>query len=452
MIQDDAGSQNLLRSTDNGSSWGVLVSNPYSQFTCFAFPSGGAFLGGSVAGVRKSTNGGVAWQLVGVPSSRTTVFGLCADSTGNVFAACGSIWLGEIAEIFKTSDNGQQWATLVSDPGISAFVGIASDASGHVFAASWGGGMYVSSIGGTVWTQSNNGLTDLNLNCVACDHSGMVYAGTGSGVFRSSDNGQHWTMMNEGLSGLGIRVIATSRTGTIYVGTDFGVICASIDHGLHWQTRSNGLKGAQVLSMTVNSQGYVFADQDGWGVYRSTNEGNSWVSVGPNLYGPLLSMTTNRLDHVFAAAGNGLFRTTNNGDAWTLYNSSPDWRVDALALKSDGILFAAPDGEAVCRTLNSTTSVTGPPKNTICDLSLDQNYPNPFNPSTTIRYALPSRAHTSLSVYNTLGQQVAILVDENQEPGYHDVRFDGNDLASGVYFYRLQAGTYVETKKLLLVR
>jgi hypothetical protein len=84
--------------------------------------------------------------------------------------------------------------------------------------------------------------------------------------------------------------------------------------------------------------------------------------------------------------------------------------------------------------------------------SIAQNYPNPFNPSTTIRYGLPNRSHVTLTVFNTLGQQVATLVQGDQEAGYHEVRFDASGLSSGVYFYRLQAGTYVETRKLLLLR
>jgi hypothetical protein len=83
---------------------------------------------------------------------------------------------------------------------------------------------------------------------------------------------------------------------------------------------------------------------------------------------------------------------------------------------------------------------------------LAQNYPNPFNPSTTIRYALPQRSHVTLTVFNTLGQQVATLVNETQGAGYHDVRFDGSGLASGVYFYRLSAGPYVAAKELLLLK
>jgi len=83
--------------------------------------------------------------------------------------------------------------------------------------------------------------------------------------------------------------------------------------------------------------------------------------------------------------------------------------------------------------------------------TLSQNYPNPFNPTTSIRYGLPMRSIVSLTVYNTLGQQIAALVHGEEEAGYHEARFDGTNLASGVYFYRLQAGTYVETKKLLLI-
>jgi hypothetical protein len=86
------------------------------------------------------------------------------------------------------------------------------------------------------------------------------------------------------------------------------------------------------------------------------------------------------------------------------------------------------------------------------DFRLSQNYPNPFNPSATIRFGLPHKSHVSLTVYNTLGQQVTTLVQGEQEVGYHEVRFDASGLSSGVYFYRLKAGTYVETRKLLIQR
>lgn len=83
---------------------------------------------------------------------------------------------------------------------------------------------------------------------------------------------------------------------------------------------------------------------------------------------------------------------------------------------------------------------------------LSQNYPNPFNPATTIRYALPHRAFVTLSVFNTLGQQIAVLENGDREAGFHDVKFDGSGLASGVYIYRLQAGSFVQSRKFTLIR
>ena len=87
-----------------------------------------------------------------------------------------------------------------------------------------------------------------------------------------------------------------------------------------------------------------------------------------------------------------------------------------------------------------------------CSFRLYQNYPNPFNPSTTITYALPNRAHVSLTVFNILGQQVATLVNGEEQAGYHEVKFNGSGFASGVYFYRLQAGSFTQTRKVLLLR
>jgi hypothetical protein len=96
------------------------------------------------------------------------------------------------------------------------------------------------------------------------------------------------------------------------------------------------------------------------------------------------------------------------------------------------------------------------------EFSLEQNYPNPFNPSTTIRYELPRPSQVTLTVYDILGREVSVLVNERRDAGVHEVKFsakggsasggDAAGLASGVYFYRLTAGSYVETKKLLLVR
>jgi hypothetical protein len=86
------------------------------------------------------------------------------------------------------------------------------------------------------------------------------------------------------------------------------------------------------------------------------------------------------------------------------------------------------------------------------EYSLGQNYPNPFNPVTTIKYSLAKNDMVMLKVYDVLGNEVATLVNENKDAGIYTVNFNASQLASGIYFYRLTAGTFVETKKMILLR
>jgi hypothetical protein len=86
------------------------------------------------------------------------------------------------------------------------------------------------------------------------------------------------------------------------------------------------------------------------------------------------------------------------------------------------------------------------------EFALSQNYPNPFNPSTTIRYALPEPAEVELTVYDVLGRTIRELASGTQPAGTYEVTFDATGLPSGVYFYRLQAGDYVETKRMVVAK
>lgn len=103
-------------------------------------------------------------------------------------------------------------------------------------------------------------------------------------------------------------------------------------------------------------------------------------------------------------------------------------------------------------TYGKVTSVEPPADAQASVFRLEQNYPNPFNPATTIRYALPRRSHVTLTIFSTLGQKVATLVNGEKDAGYHSVEFNAGNLASGVYYYRLRAGSFVQTRKLQLIR
>ena len=83
---------------------------------------------------------------------------------------------------------------------------------------------------------------------------------------------------------------------------------------------------------------------------------------------------------------------------------------------------------------------------------LNQNYPNPFNPSTNIEYSIPSESFVELKVYDVLGKEVSVLVSGQVNAGFYEIEFDATTLPSGIYFYKLQAGDFVETKKMVLMK
>jgi len=83
---------------------------------------------------------------------------------------------------------------------------------------------------------------------------------------------------------------------------------------------------------------------------------------------------------------------------------------------------------------------------------VEQNYPNPFNPITTIKYQIPEMSSVTLKVFDVLGNEIAVLVNEEKTVGNHQVEFEASSLSSGIYFYQLKAGEFIETKKMLLLK
>jgi hypothetical protein len=124
-----------------------------------------------------------------------------------------------------------------------------------------------------------------------------------------------------------------------------------------------------------------------------------------------------------------------------------DINRNASVNKKDTIYFMITDANGLMMTKSFIFSYTGPK-----EFKLEQNFPNPFNPTTKIQYQLPTDSRVTLKVYDILGSEVATLVNEEQEEGYKEVQFNGSNIASGMYVYRLTAGDYVSVKKMLMVK
>ena len=136
-------------------------------------------------------------------------------------------------------------------------------------------------------------------------------------------------------------------------------------------------------------------------------------------------------DYKYAMAYTVLF----NGDKYHMWYDSHEW------FKSGAIGYATSLPVSVEKEIS------------IPDIfELSQNYPNPFNPSTTLKYEIPKESYITLKVYDILGREVAILVNEQQKAGYYEVDWNAVNNSSGVYFYKIQAGQFVETKKMVLMK
>jgi hypothetical protein len=232
------------------------------------------------------------------------------------------------------------------------------------------------------------------------------------------------------------------------------------NNGTSWTVSDSTL---QIHAIAGNST-TLFASDGGGDFYTSTDNGGHWI-WNPDVHGTINSILTSDA-YVIVGGDLGIGISTNNGATWSGFTSGlTNYFLTTLAVKGTN-LFAGTLGSGVWRVplaeLGIVSSINLSSSGIPDRFNLEQNYPNPFNPTTNIQFSIASaqsgsasggnRQLTIVKVYDVLGREVATLVNEVKEPGTYTVKFDGSNLASGVYFYRLLAGTYVETRKLLLLR
>ncbi len=152
--------------------------------------------------------------------------------------------------------------------------------------------------------------------------------------------------------------------------------------------------------------------------------------------------------------GGGVFRSTNNGSNWTEFNTglpaSPT--VLAFALTGTNLFAGTNDNGGWRRPISQITSIALSQNDAPTDFRLEQNYPNPFNATTTISFAIPVSRHVRLSIFDSLGRQVAVLVDETLNRGTYYVNWQAPEFSTGVYFYRLETEHTAQTKRLILLK
>ncbi len=224
----------------------------------------------------------------------------------------------------------------------------------------------------------------------------------------------------------------------------------STNMGDTWETLDSLGYYIKGFCLSGNSNVYaLYLDK----LFFSTNSGTSWVVTDSTANFGLI--TSGEDGTLFATGWDGVYRSIDNGAIWMQTNSGltfPD--VVTLDFDQDGYLYAGTGGAGVFRSVNPVLNINHVGNIQIDRFSLSQNYPNPFNPVTNIRFDISGSAvaQTFLAVYDILGREVAVLVNESLQPGSYNVDWDASNFPSGVYFYKLESGSFVESKKMVLIK
>jgi photosystem II stability/assembly factor-like uncharacterized protein len=285
---------------------------------------------------------------------------------------------------------------------------------------------------------------------------GVLFVGGHPGAYRSRDRGATWELANSGIRGYVSSLMVNG--GSLYAGTGYGVFRSTND-GASWDSVNAGLAERNIWSLAYCGSTLFAATSSNpqmVGIFRSTDGGDSWSPANAGLPASSQWVFAVEGSNVFVGtwARAGIFLTTDKGTGWTAVNDGlPPSSVRSLAVPGNTLVASIGNCGVWSRPLSEMiTSVAVPPGDVPLRCELDQNYPNPFNPTTVIRYQLPAPGDARLAVYDMLGREVAVLVNERKDPGTYTAHFDGSHLASGVYIYRLHTGSFVATRKLLIVK
>ncbi len=282
-----------------------------------------------------------------------------------------------------------------------------------------------------------------------------IFAGTNDGVYRSTDEGKTWSATN---AGIGYQVEGITRLGPyLFAATTGEGIFRSSDCGISWSEADSGLVSTMIsdsvkvidISSIVTVEKYLFAGPAKGGCYVSVDSGKFWTGDTGFTYYPVNNLFANDT-YLFVGSNSGIFVSLDTGTTWK--NISTDLEAPfAFAVSYSNVLVGTGNGIWLY-SLSQLTKVKENVVKTPSDYRLNQNYPNPFNPSTTISFALPFRSLVSLKIFDMLGREVATIISQEMSAGNYSKQWNATNVSSGIYYYRLQAGTYIETKKLVLLK
>lgn len=400
-------------------SWGTNTSGVTALLQAVSAPSSTVcWIAGATATVRRTTDGGTTWTNAN-PNP-----GVINGDVYNIWALDANTALLTTSPgatfIYRTTNGGTNWTQVFTQAGgfIDAIV-MSSASIGYAYgdpvSARWS--LWKTTDGGLTWDSTGMYLpqaaSEAGWNNAMCVVGNNIWFGTNNTkVYRST---------NAGATGSWTGVVTTGNVST---------------YGVWFTSATNGLCVGTI-------------------VQKTTDGGATWVNAGaPGGTGNMTSLGGNGNDY-WLTRGNNIYGSSDFGATWTaggytgttaLWGTSITTGTPCLAGWSVGAT-----GTVV--RLNGVPVAVNDPTSTIPSAyKLEQNYPNPFNPGTSITFAIPLAGIVELKVYDILGKEVSSLVSGNMKAGTHIVPFDASSLSSGIYIYKLTAGSFIDSKKMVLIR
>lgn len=376
--------------------------------------------------VFRSTNSGENWTMLPAPTGSQEIYCLWAISPDGAFVGEGIV--NGNARLFYTPNAGGTWQVVAqSSPNQGFFNGMVFSRKDTTYGFALAERIFKTTDGGQSWTLVQSGL-----NGVSNAHNSLFMIdnffygfGMNNGAARlrlTTDGGASFFNQTLNIGGSYTSAVAFHNNKTYGVAatsTSMPIIARTVDGGATWSAINidTGLTGTTKIKW-VNWSTVVYIMGENGRIKRSLDNGLTWQSMTTDNVSDLYHFDFHRIDDIIYG-----FAVSRNG---------------AVLRLVDSVLILTGKGE-----LSS-----GIP----ADYSLYQNYPNPFNPSTFISFDIPKNSYVKLTVYDALGREVSTLVSEALQSGRHEYSWNAAGFPSGVYYYRLQASGFVETKKMILTK